>query len=459
MDRDIHDDRSSGRIIGFANVSEVSKELNSLQSFLDNADEKSKVVPPIASKVLSFMVRGVARNVKEVVASYAVDNLTKEQLYCWSWEVICKLEVAGIAVVAFCQTLSGVIFDTVNKATPHRQLYFILDVPHLLKTIGNCFQRSTKKNFEVKNGRKIWKRCLQKNGQYILWSTIIRIFREDEKRPLRQCYKLNAKNVFLNSYSCMKVGPAAKVMSNTVASYLGQENRSGTGDNDWFDMLNGNDLTEGKRKNNSNLNPYERLDDERFDKLLEFLAYLKEWKDEAEATAMNSTLDNSSSSATAQSNPEDPASDPTVGAEEEDENASPASIEIATREFIGTIKFLLREGVKKIITRVTSQDPVEQYFSKQRCKGGRNPNPNCHRRLSLRAIDPLPLDPRLNCQQFLNNQGLIHIQGEMGSRMSFGTGNTEVANERLQMTCKKNFPNAKVCSLFPCLSINFLLYK
>ncbi|KAE8740774.1 hypothetical protein FOCC_FOCC013698 [Frankliniella occidentalis] len=346
---------------------------------------QATVTPPIASKILSFMVKGVASNVKEVVASFAVDQLTKEQLYCWSWEVISKLETAGIAVVAYVMdgssvnrafikmhspvtdTESGIIFDTVNKAAPHRQLYFLSDVPHLLKTIRNCFQRSTEKKFEKKNGKKIWKRCTSETAEFI-------------------------KRV-----------------------------------NDWFDMLNGNDFNEGKRKNNLNLYPYERENDPRFAKLEQFVQYLKDWGEEAERAAMNSTMDTSAASATAH-NPDDPATDTEVGAEEESEEASPASmrqlshqtlegIEIAARGFIGAVKFLLREGVKKINARVFCQDPIEQFFSKQRYKGGRNPTPNS--------------------QQFFNNQVLIHNQGEMGSRMSFGTGNTEVANERLHITCEK----------------------
>jgi hypothetical protein len=37
---------------------------------------------------------------------------------------------------------NGIIFDTINKCAKDRTLYFIPDVPHLLKTIRNCMLNS-----------------------------------------------------------------------------------------------------------------------------------------------------------------------------------------------------------------------------------------------------------------------------------------------------------------------------
>ncbi|XP_052130160.1 uncharacterized protein LOC127751122 [Frankliniella occidentalis] len=457
-------EKSTGRIVGFANVSEVREELQALKSFLNNEDP-SKVSQHIASKILSFMVKGVATNVKEVVASFTVDQLTKEHLYAWSWEVIGKLEAAGVEVIAFVmdgssvnrafikmhtpvsETESEVVYDTMNKAAPHRVLYFISDVPHLLKTIRNCFQRSTEKKFEKRNGKVIWKRCMQKNGQYILWKTIVRIYNTEKDKPLRQCYKLNANTVFLNAYSCMNVSLAGHVLSSTVANYLQQENWPNTSEtanfirkvNDWFDMMNGNYFTEGQRKRNPNLDPYEDKNDPRFQKLEEFLEYLREWKHEAEFCAANETMNRSVVSSSFQNNPDDPDIDPSaaaVGLEEEDEMASPASmrqlsyqtiegIEIAVRGFTGAVQFLLGVGVKKINARVFCQDPIEQFFSKQRYKCGRNPSPTV--------------------QQFLRNQGMIHTQGEMGSRRCFGKGNTQLSDRNMEVTYE---PLPKRKSLF-----------
>ena len=67
------------------------------------------------------------------------------------------------------------------------------------------------------------------------------------QETLRQCFKLNSQNVFLNSYTCMKVSYAAQVLSRTVALDLesrGWPNITSTVQfirkvNDFFDCLNG----------------------------------------------------------------------------------------------------------------------------------------------------------------------------------------------------------------------------
>lgn len=248
---------------------------------------------------------------------------------------------------------------------------FFSDVPHLLKTIRNAFFNSRK---NPKNKKKS-PRLLKKNCQLIVWDTVIRLYLAKKDKILRKSYKLNAQNVFPDSYSRMKVKPAAEVMSHTVASDILSQGWPETSEtvefiykvNEWFDLLNGAFSTQGFKKNNSRLHPYTIKDVEdfengvegsRFQELLDFLKYLNDWKEEVEARK-NNTLSRSLMSdlgvaTLAEDGSFEALNDSQVeGDEEEDASArnllphqTLLGIEISCRAFIGATTFLLRNGVK-----------------------------------------------------------------------------------------------------------------
>jgi hypothetical protein len=73
--------------------------------------------------------------------------------------------------------------------------------------------------------------------------------------------------------------------------------------------------------------------------------------------------------------------------------------------FIEMTKFLLRlePGLFVLSDRI-SQDPIENYFGKQRARGGRNENPtvqqSLHNAAALRVQKSMALDPvRGNCSR------------------------------------------------------------
>lgn len=274
-------EKSTGQVIGFKDLDKIDQEVATLDSLLDNPDKQLE--PEIATKILSFMVKACSSKVKDVVASFPVCNPSPKQMYSWTWEVIGALEKSGVKIIAFVcdgapsnraffklhkpvtKLPSGVIFDTINKYDPEKVLYFFSDIPHLLKTIRNAF-------FNSRLGKK-GVRCLRKNGEAIVWDIIIRLFLSKKDKILRKSYKLNAQNVFPDSYTKMKVAPAAQVLSKTVGMDVlsqGWPKTSETVDfilktNDWFDLLNGACTTDGKRKNNPKLNPYTMKDVEEFE--------------------------------------------------------------------------------------------------------------------------------------------------------------------------------------------------
>jgi len=441
--------KDTGKIVGYVNISDVDAELEELQKYLEDPTEtktESKK-KPVASKALTFLIKGVSNGIKEAVASYAVDVLTKEQFYRWSWEVITKLERAGIAIIAFTSDGSpinrafikmnkpategcGFTFDTVNKAAPERRIYFIADVPHLLKTIRNCFYSSSDKRYMNKRtGKMMLKRRLEKNGEKILWSTIVKLYNHEKDKTLRQAYKLNVQNIFLNGYSKMKVKHAAQVLSRTVALLLEQMNWDNTKEtvefirrvNDFFDMLNGAHTAQGARTLNPNLEPYTSQDDERFAALEDFLSYLSEWKaDACQAAAGHVTIDKSSNDVFLEQMPEMEDIDDEDDPEEGNDPASVRQlshqtlegIHITVKGFTGAVRFLLSEGTKFINARVFCQDPLEQFFSKLRQRGGGSTNPNF--------------------SQVLQGQRAIHLQGKVGTKRNY-RGNTEEAEEEMDI--------------------------
>ncbi|KAK3919925.1 Transposable element P transposase [Frankliniella fusca] len=79
-------------------------------------------------------------------------------------------------------TSSRVVFDTVNKHVPDRLLYFFSDVPHLLKTLRNAFFNSRKTPRNKKKNPQL----LRKNGEYIVWDTIIKLYLSKKRQDLKE---------------------------------------------------------------------------------------------------------------------------------------------------------------------------------------------------------------------------------------------------------------------------------
>ena len=75
------------------------------------------------------------------------------------------------------------------------------------------------------------------------------------------------------------------------------------------------------------------------------------------------------------------------------------------KSFVEITKYLLSEGKDLfILSERVSQDPLENYFGKQRARGGRNENPTVqqcvHNAAALRVQKSQALDPvRGNCSR------------------------------------------------------------
>lgn len=83
------------------------------------------------------------------------------------------------------------------------------------------------------------------------------------------------------------------------------------------------------------------------------------------------------------------------------------------KSFVEMARFLLeQEGVKFLLSERFCQDPIEEFFSQQRSRGGRNDNPTVHQfcdnTVSLRVQKTAALKPlHGNCSKKRHLQPII----------------------------------------------------
>lgn len=145
--------KSSGKLIGFCDLSNVNAEIDNLSSHLSNeCDQPAK----LASHMLVFMVRPVFQpSLCFTIAMYPSSNITGDKLYPIVWEVIESLEMNLLPVISVTSDGAssnrrfyklcldgGASHKTRNPFDPNRHVYFFCDAPHLLKTARNCFSNS-----------------------------------------------------------------------------------------------------------------------------------------------------------------------------------------------------------------------------------------------------------------------------------------------------------------------------
>ena len=154
------------KIVGFIDLGPIN---NILLKFENSLSDVSTQPMSVASHMLTFMVRGLFIHLQFPYAYYPTDGVTADLLFPIVWEVVRNLECAGFKVISV--TGDGVsqnrkIFrmhklacscelnpDTAKPITithkvrnPYsmedRYLYFFVDVPHLIKTVRNCWSNS-----------------------------------------------------------------------------------------------------------------------------------------------------------------------------------------------------------------------------------------------------------------------------------------------------------------------------
>jgi hypothetical protein len=243
-----------GELVGFINLGDAANAVERLQQNGENPQQH------LARYLLLFMVKGVTTDLCFPLSYYASDGITADLLYPLLWEAIRTLEMDIDLKVLFitCDGASPnrkffnvhgdgeLVHCTRNPYSPDRFVYFISDVPHLLKTARNCFSNSN----SHRNTRSMWR------GKLLSWMHVVDLYRHFCTGLYRLCPKLTQEHIQLTSFSVMNVRLAAQVFSSTVANALEAKYGDYISEtvlfirhmNKFFDLLNVKNLTEGIRK-------------------------------------------------------------------------------------------------------------------------------------------------------------------------------------------------------------------
>ena len=164
-------DKHECKVVGFVDVGSVNNKLHLFEQSL--ADDGEEATNSIAKHMLVFMVRGVFINLQFPYAQYPTTDLSADILFPLVWEVIRNLETVGFKVISLtgdkgsCNPKffrlhkkvndSEVTYKVPNPYTSEkRDIYFISDVPHLIKTVRNCWSNS----FCHNQARALWVRII-----------------------------------------------------------------------------------------------------------------------------------------------------------------------------------------------------------------------------------------------------------------------------------------------------------
>ena len=380
--------KHTGELVGYINLDDIGNELLNLEH------ELAGTAQAVAKFMLVVMVRGVCSNLQYPLAAFPTEGITSDFLYPIIWEAIEVVQVtAGLQVLFItCDGASANrkfftlhsdqrdrgIYRLVNPYFgTNDHIYFISDVPHLLKTSRNCFANS----YAHKRSRSMW------NQGTISWQDLVRLFEDYCRGAYRLCPKLTPGHVYLTSFSRMKVNLAAQVLSGTVANAL----EFTYGDqmaptvnfirmmDRWFDMMNSRNLSEAHQKRNPDIAAFSREDDPRLDWLVNvFLPYFDDW-----TASINARFQHL------------PAAE---RARKQLSQQTLTGLLITTKSIVECVRFLLGKGPAFVLTEHFNQDALERHFGHYRQKGGANENPTvfevCHIINQVRAVSTSGFAPR-----------------------------------------------------------------
>ena len=156
-------DKHTCELVGFTNVGKVNNHLDKVEQLCTNECVSHS---SIATHMLLLMVRGLLSNLEFPYAHFTTRGITADHLYPIVWEAVQHLEYCGFNVIAFCcdgaspnrkfynmhRTSTSFVYKTPNPFCEDREIFFICDVPHLIKTTRNCWSNS----FANKESQALW---------------------------------------------------------------------------------------------------------------------------------------------------------------------------------------------------------------------------------------------------------------------------------------------------------------
>ena len=148
-------DKHSCRLIGFVNLGEINDTMNSFEKQCKDGEQSIISEDSVATYMLAFMIRGLFTNLEFVFAQFPTNGVTGDSLFPIVWEAIRNIEECGLKVIVVtadgaspnrkffkmhqASKKSGeIVYKTPNPySLDSRDIYFMSDVPHLIKTTRN----------------------------------------------------------------------------------------------------------------------------------------------------------------------------------------------------------------------------------------------------------------------------------------------------------------------------------
>lgn len=218
-----------------------------------------------ATKAFVVMVRGLFSKWKQPLA-YCFLNQTKNypELKNWLDNIIIKVMNIGLKIVAFTSDqgsnfISMATDRNVTAADPFfrindKKIYYIFDVPHLLKCLRNNLIDN---DFVISNDT-------DGKEEIASWDDVENLYEIEKEKSYKMAFKLTESHIRPNNFEKTKVKFAAQVFSRSVANAmqcnveLGKlpENALGTAKfiqliNDMFDILNSSSCNETYKYKNA----------------------------------------------------------------------------------------------------------------------------------------------------------------------------------------------------------------
>ena len=160
-------DKHSCELVGFVNLGEINNVLKFERQCKGETDAVF-AESAVATLMLTFMVRGIFTKLEFPYAQFPTRGVTADRLYPIIWDAVRNLEGCGLKVmVIVCDGASPnrkmhkaaskpqeVVYKTLNPFSEEdkRDIFFISDVPHLIKTSRNCWENS----FGHSHNRALW---------------------------------------------------------------------------------------------------------------------------------------------------------------------------------------------------------------------------------------------------------------------------------------------------------------
>ena len=166
-------DKHTCELIGFVDLGEINNILDRLESQCDHDTNDSEIpfnVSDIATHMLQFMVRGIFTKLEFPLACVPTRDITGDILFPIVWEAVRNIEESGLKVILITAdgaapnrkffhmhaTSGEIVYKTPNPySDDNRDIYFMSDVLHLIKTVRNCWSNS----FAHSNSRALWVSC------------------------------------------------------------------------------------------------------------------------------------------------------------------------------------------------------------------------------------------------------------------------------------------------------------